>query len=517
MEAAIKVSARSYLGLSVFCVAVLAIYVSETSVAIALEDISGTFGASISATAWVATIYVLMVGTFVPLAPTIGEWLGYKRLFMWAYCLFAVGSIISGLSVNLGMLLLGRSIQGMGGSCIAPCVMRLTARIFPKEKIDSAMGMIAGCAGAGIAVGPTLAGFLLDNFNWHSIFWVNVFLGVLILPLAHYLLQESEKPCSVVFDWIGILLIAMTSSGLLLALANGNAAWNTNGWTSTFILSCFAVFGLGLVALLIREKTFAFPAIKLDLFKSANFVIPCICIFIVGFGLLGTGFILPIFMQKYLGYSKLNSGLTFGPGGVLMFFISVYIARIARRLGPFVPLVPGLLITCCSYWIGSTLSLQSTFLTMTLISLCRGAGMGLMISPLLAISVNSLPEKMRGYGAAMIMFMYQLGMSVGVALFETIILRRTIFHTAILSQAVNPNSAKYVEVASGVRDAIIRRGSAMPDLLEGQTQTLIAKHLERVAYAGAVCDVIYLALLFTLGVTVLLVLYKTGEKLLTKS
>lgn len=505
--------ARSWFALSVLCLGVLAVYVSETSVAIALEDIAGTFGASMTATAWVATIYVLMVGTFVPLAPTIGERFGYKRTFLFAYALFIVGSATSGCAPNLPTLLIGRAIQGSGGSLLAPCVMRLVSSIVPEEKLDSAMGVIAACAGAGVAIGPTLAGYLLDTYNWHSIFWVNVLLGLIILPMGQMLLCETDQIRQITFDWWGFVLIAVTSSSLLLALANGNAAWNTGGWTSPFILTAFGVFIASGSFLLLREQTFSAPAIHLRLMKSPSFFLPSISIFVVGFGLLGTGFILPIFMQKYLGYSKLTSGLTFGPGGIAMFFISFYIARICRRIGAFVCLVPGFLITCLAYWIGMKISLQSDCFTMTLISLFRGVGMGLLISPLVTLSVNSLPLEERGYGAALIMFMYQLGMSVGVALFQTITVRRTIFHTAILSQSTNPDSARYEQVFSRIRDAIVERGSAMPGFIDGQSQTLIANHLQKVAMAAAVCDVITIALWFTLGVTGMLILYKAYEKL----
>jgi len=491
----------------------MAVYVSETSVAIALEDIAGTFGASMTATAWVATIYVLMVGTFVPLAPTIGERFGYKKTFLFAYALFVIGSAISGFSSDLLVLLIGRSIQGAGGSLLAPCVMRLAASIFPKEKLDSAMGAIAACAGAGVAIGPTLAGYLLDNYNWHSIFWVNVLLGLIILPMGQMLLEEAGRPKEMTFDWWGFLLIAVTSSSLLIALANGNAAWNTGGWTSPFMLVTFSIFVASFAFLILRERTFCAPAMHLGIFKSPDFFMPSICIFVVGFGLLGTGFILPIFMQKYLGYSKLSSGLTFGPGGVAMFFISLYIARICRRLGAFTCLIPGFLITCFAYWIGMKISLQSDFFTMTLISLFRGIGMGLLLTPLITLSINSLSIEERGYGAAMMMFMYQLGMSVGVALFQTIIIRRTIFHTAILSQAANPESACFQKVYGGIRDAIVQRGSAIPGFIDGQAKTLIANHLKNVAMAAAVCDVITIAFWFTLGVTALLIIYKVCEKL----
>lgn len=503
-----SLSSRAYIALSVFCLAVSAIYISETSVAIALEDIAGNFGASMTATAWVATIYVLMVGTFVPIAPTVGERIGYKRTFLVAYILFSLGSIISGCSPNLSILLLGRMVQGIGGSLVAPASMRLVGGIFPKELLPKATGVMAGCAGAGLAIGPALAGFLLDNFNWHSIFWVNVLLGFIIVPAAYFLIDESHKPYPVTFDWWGIALIATTSSSILLALANGNAAWNTGGWSSPFILSMFGCFIVSLTLLIIRELRFKAPAILLSLFKEMNYSIAGFCILVVGFGMLGAGFILPVFMQKYLGYTKFNSGITFGPGGICQFFIAMHVAQITKRFGIFTPLIPGFFITCISFWVAAELSLQSSFFMLTLISLFRGIGLGLIITPLFSLAASSIPTDKLAYGTAAFYYLYQFGMSVGVALFETLMIRRTIFHTAVLAEAVDPKSPRYMEVFHRINTSITERGTAMPSIQEGQAHTIIQGHLKKVAYAASVGDVMLIAFWLTLASAILLLLYK---------
>ena len=508
-----KASAKSWLGLVVLCLAGLAIYVSETSVAVALPDMMGDLGVSLTAIAWVATTYVLMVGVFVPLAPTFGERFGYKKMFLVAFTLFALGSFIAWLSSSYGVLIAGRVVQGIGGCFIGPSLMKIAASIFTGKDLNIALSLVTGSVGAGTALGPALGGYLIETFSWNALFGVNIFIALLIIPLAYLLIDEPGKTSHIKFDIPGTCLIVVASSSLLLALANGNAGWNTDGWSSYFILGSFAVCILSFTFFVLWERHVERPLILLELFKSVNFLLPAICIFVLGFGFLGTQFMFPVYMENYLNFTRLKSGMTFVPSGVGMMVISVIIGRILDKTGAIIPVIIGFLCISISYSFGPYLSLQTDQSYLITMLIFRGLGLGLCISPVINLGVSSFKIEWRGYATSGMLFFYLLGSSCGVAAFETLLIKRTTFHSAILSESAHKASSKYQEVSKGLQTYIRKKGSHQPFYLEAQSDKLIANHLHRVSYVAAVNGVMFVVFWVTLSSTASLAIYEALRRM----
>lgn len=512
-SAEIKATAKSWFGLVVLCLAGLAIYVSETSVAVALPDMMGDLGVSITAIAWVATTYVLMVGIFVPLAPTFGERFGYKRMFMAAFTLFAVGSFIAWLSSSYGVLIAGRVVQGIGGCFIGPSLMKIASSIFSGKDLNIALSMVTGSVGAGTALGPALGGYLIETFSWNALFGVNVFIALLIIPLAYLLVDEPGETRRVKFDISGTFLIVIASSSLLLALANGNAAWNTDGWGSYFILGSFAISILSFTFFVLWELHAKNPLILLDLFKSVNFLLPAVCIFVLGFGFLGTQFMFPVYMENYLNFTRLKSGMTFVPSGVGMMITSVIIGRFLDKTGAIIPVICGLFLISVSYSFGPYLSLQTSQSYLIGMLIFRGIGLGLSISPIINLGVSSFKIEWRGYATSGMLFFYLLGSSCGVAAFETMLIKRTIFHSAVLSESTHKSSSKYQEISRNLKAHIQRKGSNQPYYADAQSDKLIANHLYRVSYVAAIDDVMFIVFWVTLGSTGSLGVYEALRRI----
>jgi MFS transporter, DHA2 family, multidrug resistance protein len=507
-EAETKAPIRSWLALSALCLAGLAIYISETSVSVGLPDMMGDLGVSVTAIAWVSTIYLLMVGMFVPVAPKLGEYFGYKKLFLFGFVLFGIGSLISFFSDSYTGVIIGRMVQGSGGCFIGPCMMKIASSIFTGKQLATALSLVAGSVGAGTALGPVIGGYLTQTFSWNALFSSNVLIVLLILPLAYIFVDEPDQTKKVKFDIPGIILLLFASCSLLLVLANGNAAWNTQGWTSVFSLTSFAVFSIAMIFFLLWETQTQSPLINLDMFKSIGFVISILCIFVLGFGFLGTQFVFPLFLENFLGLTRLNTGITFIPSGICLMVASVFIGRNLHKMNPKVPVIIGFISISISYFMGQRVSLQSSqsfFITMLMF---RGLGIGLSLSTIINMGITTFKVELRGYATSAMVFFYLLGSSCGVALFETLQTKRTVYHAQLLSESSPANRPIYKKVQKGLKENIIRVGSRYSDS-QGQSYQLIARHLQKVAYSGAVSDVMVIVTWVTLGSACALIVYES--------
>lgn len=506
-ETPAKASLRSWLALTTLCLSGLAIYVSETSVSVGLPDMMGDLGVSVTAIAWVSTIYLLMVGMFVPVAPKLGENYGYKKLFIFAFILFGIGSLISFFSDSYTGVIFGRMVQGCGGCFIGPCMMKIASSIFTGKDLNTALSLVAGAVGAGSALGPVIGGYLTQTFSWNALFSSNVLIVLIILPLAYIFVDEPEKTKKVKFDIPGIILLLLATSSLLLVLANGNAAWNTLGWTSVFSLTCFAIFAVGMIFFLLWETQTQSPLIIIDMFKSAGFVLPLLCIFVLGFGFLGTQFIFPLFLENFLGLTRLNTGITFIPSGLCLMVASIFIGRNLHRMNPKIPVIIGFTSISVSYFMGQKVSLQSSQTFFVTMLMFRGLGIGLSLSAIINMGVATFKTELRGYATSGMIFFYLLGSSCGVALFETLQTKRTVYHAQMLSEASNANRPIYHKVQKGLEGNIIRVGSRYHSP-KGQSAQLVARHLKKVAYAGAISDVMVIVTWVTFGSACALILYE---------
>ncbi|MEJ2722965.1 MAG: efflux RND transporter periplasmic adaptor subunit, partial [bacterium] len=221
---------------------------------------------------------------------------GHKRMFLIGLFLFTLGSFLSSLSPSLSVLIAFRVIQGFGAGTILPVGMAIITREFPPEKRGIALGFWAVAASASVSLGPTAGGYLIDHYSWHTIFDVNVPIGLMGMAVSSIVLREYRSEIRRGFDLIGFLSLALFLTTLLLALANGNSNWNTGGWTSKFIVTNFALSFIGLVVFLVAEFTVEHPLIELGLFRSHNFALSNIVLFIFGFGMFGSNFLLPIYL-----------------------------------------------------------------------------------------------------------------------------------------------------------------------------------------------------------------------------
>jgi DHA2 family multidrug resistance protein len=238
---------------------------------VALPKIMATFGIPIDTAEWVLNGYLLAFSVMLPSSGWFADHIGYKSIYLGALFVFTFGSFLCGLAWNETALIVFRVLQGVGGGLLMPVGMAIVLHEFPVQQRGTALGFWAIAAAGSVSFGPLIGGYLVDRFNWNAIFYVNVPFGLLGLFATWAILREYKASHSRAFDIVGFLSMTGFMISLLLALADGNAAWNTGGWTSPFILTNFAIAFVSLVVFLYTELTVKHPLIDLRLFRSFNY------------------------------------------------------------------------------------------------------------------------------------------------------------------------------------------------------------------------------------------------------
>ncbi|MGD0038613.1 MAG: DHA2 family efflux MFS transporter permease subunit, partial [Bacteroidota bacterium] len=284
-----------------------------TIVNVALPKIMASFGITVDKAEWVITAYMLVLAVMLPTSGWIADHFGYKRTYFLALFLFTAGSFLCGLAWNENVLIVFRIVQASGAGLLMPTGMAIITREFPPRQRGVALGFWSIAAAASVSLGPMIGGYLIDNLNWNTIFNINVPIGIIGLFATMVIQREYKTEHTRSFDVIGFISMATFICALMLALTDGNASWNTGGWSSPFIVSCFVLSAFALVVFLVTEFTIEHPIIDLSLFKDFNFSIANGILFIFGLGMFGSTFLLPLYLQTSLGYTAFQAGVLFLP------------------------------------------------------------------------------------------------------------------------------------------------------------------------------------------------------------
>jgi DHA2 family multidrug resistance protein len=469
-----------------------------TIVNVALPKLMATFGVSVDRVEWVLTAYLLIFGVMLPSSGWLADHFGYKRIFVLGLFLFTLGSFLCSLARDFDVLITFRVIQGAGAGFVLPVGMAIITREFPPEKRGIALGFWSVAASASVSLGPTLGGYLIDRYEWHVIFDVNVPIGIMGMLAAWLILRERRPAPGRSFDIVGFVSLSAGLTALLLALANGNSAWNTGGWTSNFILGSFLIAFVGLGVFLATELIVEHPLIEIGLFRSFNFSVSNFILFSFGVGMFGANFLLPIYLQNSLGYTPFQAGLVFLPVGILLGITAPFAGMFTDRYDGRIPILLGLGLLGITMYQFSFLSLLSEHAQIMLPLYIRGVAMGLLMSPLTTVAISEIPNRKMAQASGLINVIRQIGGSFGVALFGTILTRRTIFHSAVYGQQINPGSPTYARTVQGLEHFAQHALGGTLGSAGVQAKALVAMHAEQQAFVSAIDDVFRLAFLILL-------------------
>ncbi len=469
-----------------------------TIVNVGLPKLMAAFGVSVDKVEWVLTAYLLVFAVMLPTSGWVADHFGYKRTYFFALMLFTIGSFLCGLSWDENALIVFRIIQGAGAGFMMPVGMAIVTREFPPHQRGIALGFWTIAAAASVSLGPLIGGYLIDNFDWQAIFDVNVPVGIVGM-FATLIIQREYKTEHVrSFDLVGFLSLAAFLTSLLLALSDANAAWNAGGWSSPFILTCFAVSGLGLLVFLITEFTVRHPLIELKLFKSFNFAVSNAILFIFGLGMFGSTFLLPLYLQNSLGYTAFQAGSVFLPVGIIQGMLAPIAGILSDKVSPKIPAVIGISLLALSLYLNSSLSLFSEHAQIMLPLYIRGFGMGLVFAPLSTIALSEIPKNKMAQASGLFNVIRQVGGSFGVAILGTLLTQRTIFHTTSYGQMVNSYSPAFRHTSSMLQRFVLQTVGGSITEASLRVQSMLGSHIVAQAFVDAINDDFLIAAIITI-------------------
>jgi len=459
-----------------------------TIVNVGLPKIMAAFGVSLDKVEWVLTAYLLVFAVMLPTSGWVADHFGYKRTYFLALVFFTVGSFLCGLAWDENALIAARIVQGIGAGFLMPVGMAIVTREFPPEKRGIALGFWAIAAAASVSLGPLVGGYLIDHLDWQAIFDINVPVGIVGMLATLVIQREYKTEHERSFDIIGFISVAAFLTFLLLALSEANAAWNAGGWTSSFILTCLAISAIGLLTFLITEFTVKHPLIELKLLGNFNFAMANAVLFIFGLGMFGSTFLLPLYLQDSLGYTAFQAGSVFLPVGIIQGMLSPIAGILSDKVNPKIPAILGILFLTLSLYLNGFLSEFSESHQIMLALYIRGIGMGLIFTPLSTIALSGIPRNKMAQASGLFNVIRQIGGSFGIAILGTLLTQRTILHSAIYGQAVDPYSPAFRNTSFAIRHFVQQVTGGTLEAATMRAGAMLGSHIGTQAFIQAIND-----------------------------
>jgi DHA2 family multidrug resistance protein len=444
----LAVSARERLVITFAAMAATLMQTLDSTITnVALPHMQGSLSAAPEQITWVLTSYI--VASAIATAPTgaLAQRIGRKRLFLTAITGFTVASMACGLAADLGQMVAFRLLQGLFGASLVPLSQLVLLEIYPREKHGPAMALWGMGVMVGPILGPSLGGWLTENFDWRWVFFVNLPAGALAFLGLSAALPASAPSRDARFDWLGFLLLSGAIGALQLALDRGQ----TLDWLgSPEIQIEFAVAALCLYLFVAQVLTARAPFLRPQLFADRNFTSALFMIFIVGIVLFSTAALMPQFLQRLKEFPVVTSGMVIAPRGVGTMLAMLVVGRLVARIDARLLMCGGMALIAATLGQTSTFNLDVPVATVAWNGFFQGVGLGLVFVPLNTLAYATLPAQERTDATALFSLVRNLGSSVGIALTFALLEHGTQSAHAALVQDVTPfNPAVSTYVANG--------------------------------------------------------------------
>ncbi len=472
--------------------------VDTTIVNVAVTPMKGSLGASTSEIGWVITAYAIGNVIIVPMTSWLSQQFGRRNYFAASIIIFTICSFLCGNAGGIWELVIFRFMQGLGGGALLVTSQTIITESYPPEK----RGMAQAIYGMGVIVGPTLGpplgGYIVDHASWPLIFYINIPIGVIATLLTLQFVRSpvyGAKSAAKDIDWLGIGLLALSVGSLQYVLEKGQ---DDDWFSDKVILSLSIVALFGFFFFIWRQLTFRNPIVELRVLKNGNLRVGTILSFIMGFGLYGSTFIIPLYTQTTLGWTAQQAGLLMVPSALTTAFMMPLIGQMLQKGIPHQYMVAlGMLVffvfTFTGYKILTPDTNADDFFWMLIV---RGLGMGLLFIPITMLSLSTLKGQQIGQGAAFTGMMRQLGGSFGIALIITFMSRRNQMHRSDLVSRLNIYNPAVQQRVAGIQHSFIARGKTPNEAL-GMTHQLLDFSVTKQAGVLSYMDVfLYLGVMF---------------------
>jgi MFS transporter, DHA2 family, multidrug resistance protein len=431
--------------------------VLDTSIAnVALPHIAGNLGASQDQSTWVLTSYLVSNAIVLPITGWLTSIMGRKRFFLICIVLFTLSSLLCGIAPSLGFLLLARVIQGAGGGGLQPMAQAILADIFPPEKRGLAFSLYAVTAVCAPAIGPTLGGWITDNYSWRWIFLINLPVGLITMVLVHFLvddppflkrktLRESK------LDYVGLSALALGVASLQIVMDKGQ---EDDWFGSHFIIVLTIVAVVCLAFMVLWEWYEKDPIVDVRLFKSFNFAASNAMMFLVGAVSFSTTVLMPQFLQTLMGYTAQKAGMVLS-GAALILLVELPIVGIlmAKIQGRYLMAAGWGMLSVAMYISTKQMDLLMSFQSASILRVIQYIPVGLVFVPATAVAYIGIPQEKSNSVAGLVNFMRNIGQSFGTSAVTTILAQRSQFHQVRLTEHTAIGDANFQSTLNGSAQA----------------------------------------------------------------
>ena len=442
--------------------------VLDSSIAnVALPHIAGGLGATQDEATWVLTAYLVANAVILPAGAYMTTFIGRKKFYMICVALFGISSALCGLAPSLPLLVFCRILQGAGGGGLAPSEQAILADTFPPEKRGQAFAMYGLAVVVAPAIGPTLGGYITDNFNWRWIFFLNVPICLLSLYLTHRIVEdppyvkkevEQSKKGGIRLDLLGFALVGLTFGSLEFVLDKGQE----DDWFSSHLIAFFTVTMVLAFILLIwwelkQLREGHRPLLNLTLFKRRSFAISFVLMFVLGFSLYGTTILIPQFVQTLLGYTAELAGKVLSPAGFMMMAMMPVVGFLSSKVDPRKLIGFGFVMLTLSLVYMSQLNLNLSYGELVLMRCFQASGLAFLFIPINTIAYVGVKQSENNDVSGLTNLARNIGGSCGTAFMATLLVRRSAAHESSMIRNLTPFNpafkARVDAIASAVKGA----------------------------------------------------------------
>lgn len=389
---------------------------NETLLATALPSIMRDFNIEYTQVQWLTTGFLLTNGIVIPLSAMVIQRFSTRQVFLTSILIFLAGTLVAGISPNFTVLLIARIVQALGSGIMMPLMMTTILDVFEPSERGKYMGIFGLVIGLAPAIGPTLSGYLVEYFDWRSLFHVVTPIAAITFLMSLKLIKNVGTNSKVPIDILSIILSVVGFGGLLY----GTSSIARDGWDDPVVLTTI-IGGIVLVTLfIIRQLRLETPLLDFRVFKQGQFAVGIIIMAFTMIAMIGSETVLPIFIQNIMGKPALDSGLALLPGAIVMGIMSVVSGILYEKFGAkilaFIGM--GIVVVTTTYFV--FMDAKTSLVMLTTVYAIRMIGIALGLMPLMTHTMNELPQKMNAHGSSMTNTMQQISASIGTAILFTI-------------------------------------------------------------------------------------------------
>jgi MFS transporter, DHA2 family, multidrug resistance protein len=464
--------------------------VLDTSIAnVAIPHIAGGLGASQDEATWVLTSYLVSNAVILPASAYLVTFLGRKRFYMICVALFGLSSMLCGLAPSLPLLIFFRVLQGAGGGGLQPSEQAILADTFPPRQRGQAFAVYGMAVVLAPAIGPTLGGWITDNYTWRWIFFINVPIAIVSLVLTSRIVEDPphiqkevalSRKRGLNLDYMGFGLLAVGFGSLQFVLDKGQE----NDWFGSHVITTFFVLcAASLLALVFWEfvqiRRGHRPILDLTMFRNRTFGISALLMFVLGFALFGTTVLIPLFVQQLMGYTAEQAGLVISPGGLAILFLMPLVGFLVSRVDARWLIAVGFATLSAALFALHTIDTQASYAYVAWMRIFQASGLAFLFVPINTLSYTDIPREKNNDVSGLMNLARNIGGSCGTSFFVTVLARRSQEHQDRLAMYLNSASLPFRQAVDGLSTRFQHAGglTASPDQARALAQSNLYRQL----------------------------------------